>query len=66
MLKTGSMRTLLFIILLLIQIDSFAQSGNKTDNFNYEVTKVTGDLNKDNLADKVIVSQDTLYDRAPY
>jgi len=60
------MRTLLFIILLLIQIDSFAQSGNKTDNFNYEVTKVTGDLNKDNLADKVIVSQDTLNDRAPY
>lgn len=36
------------------------------DNFNKKITKVNGDLNKDGLADYVLVSQDTLSDKAPY
>lgn len=36
------------------------------DNFTKTITKVTGDLNKDGLADYVLVSQDTLSDNAPY
>ena len=43
-----------------------AQTDATKYNFNYVITEVTGDLNKDNLPDKVTVTQDTLNEFAPY
>jgi hypothetical protein len=60
------MRTIVLIITLFTSLDLFAQHETKKDNFNFEVTKVTGDLNKDNLVDKVVVLQDAMNDKAPY
>ncbi|OOV16591.1 hypothetical protein [Flavobacterium sp. LM4] len=58
------MKTLIF--LLLICVTSFSQSKNEKDTFTFLVTKVIGDLNKDNLDDKVIVTQDTINQESPY
>lgn len=60
------MRTIAIIISVLTSLYLFAQIETKGDNFNHEVTNVTGDLNKDNLVDKVVVVQDTLNGKAPY
>lgn len=49
------------IIIIFLSINSFAES-----NFNYQITKVVGDLNKDGLSDIVIVTQDTINDSFPY
>ncbi|CAD0009981.1 hypothetical protein [Flavobacterium chungangense] len=54
------------IFLLLICVTSFSQSKNEKDTFTFLVTKVIGDLNKDNLDDKVIVTQDTINQESPY
>jgi hypothetical protein len=37
-----------------------------TNQFNVPVTTVKGDLNKDKIPDLVVVTQDTLDDKAPY
>ncbi|RUT72024.1 hypothetical protein D0817_04870 [Flavobacterium cupreum] len=50
------------LFFLLFPIALLAQK----DNFNKKIIKVNGDLNKDGLADYVLVSQDTLSDNAPY
>ncbi|MEO6175031.1 MAG: hypothetical protein ABIP27_07760 [Flavobacterium circumlabens] len=50
------------IFFLLFPIALIAQK----DNFTKKITKVNGDLNKDGLADYVLVLQDTLSDNAPY
>ena len=60
------MRTIVLLITLFTSLDLFAQHETKKDNFNFTVTKVAGDLNKDNLIDKVVVLQDTMNDKAPY
>jgi hypothetical protein len=60
------MNQLILTILTLFQLDSFAQSDTIEDNFNHKIIEVSGDLNKDNLIDKVIVTQDTLNEKAPY
>ncbi|SFC31057.1 hypothetical protein [Kaistella jeonii] len=60
------MKELILTILFLFQIDSFAQTKTEKYNFNNQVIEVRGDLNKDNLVDKVIVTQDTLNENAPY
>ena len=60
------MKELLLPILFLFQIDSFAQKKTEKYNFSHQVIEVRGDLNKDNLVDKVIVTQDTLNENAPY
>jgi hypothetical protein len=62
--KTDIIKTIAIIISILSSLDLFAQT--KADNFNHEVTKVTGDLNEDKLVDKVVVLQDTTNDKAPY
>jgi hypothetical protein len=59
-------RTCFLIFSILFVFDSFAQSTSSADNFSYEILKVTGDLNKDSLPDKVVVSQDTLDEKFPY
>ena len=56
----------LLLTIVLFQIDSFAQTKTEKYNFNHQVIEVRGDLNKDNLVDKVIVTQDTLNENAPY
>lgn len=60
------MKQILVILLIVLQVNSFAQAGTTQFNFNYTVLEVTGDLNKDNLPDKVVVAQDTLSETAPY
>lgn len=62
----NKMKKLFLLILLLICVDTFSQTKNKKDTFTFLVTKVLGDLNKDNLEDKVIVTQDTINQNSPY
>lgn len=50
------------ILFLFFSVTLFAQK----DNFNKEITKVKGDLNKDGLIDYVQVLQDTLNETFPY
>lgn len=57
------MKSFIFFFLLL-QISVYSQSN--TTHFNHQIFEVYGDLNKDRLADKVIVTQDTLAATAPY
>ncbi|KLT69886.1 hypothetical protein [Flavobacterium sp. ABG] len=56
------MAKLISLYFILFSTLLFAQK----DNFNKEITKVKGDLNKDGLIDYVLVSQDTLNDEGPY
>lgn len=60
------MRQFILTILILFQLDSFAQTDTVNYNFDHKIMEVIGDLNKDNLPDKVIVTQDTLNENAPY
>jgi hypothetical protein len=60
------MNKLLFIIPLILQLESFAQNDSSQYNFDYKIMEVDGDLNKDKLPDKVVVAQDTLNENAPY
>ena len=60
------MKHLILLIFLLSQLHTSAQNNLTNYNFNYLIIEVNGDLNKDNLPDKVIVTQDTLNDYAPY
>lgn len=43
-----------------------AQNERQTNHYNYLIEEVLGDLNKDGLPDKVLISQDTLSEKAPY
>ncbi|MCV9931584.1 hypothetical protein OIU80_04765 [Flavobacterium sp. LS1R47] len=56
------------ILFLLVFITSslIAQKNNQKDKFVVQIKKVKGDLNKDNLADLVVVTQDTINEKAPY
>lgn len=60
------MKKIILLIVLLICVDAFSQAKNEKDTFTFLVTKVIGDLNKDNLDDKVIVTQDTINQNSPY
>ena len=60
------MKKLFLISIFLFQTFAFSQSKNLKDNFTVDVTEVKGDLNKDNLIDKVVVKQDTLNENSPY
>ena len=60
------MKKLILLPLLLICVNTFSQTTSKKDTFTLLVTKVLGDLNKDNLEDKVVVTQDTINENAPY
>ncbi len=60
------MKQFILTIFILFQFDSFAQTKTSNFNFDHKIMEVVGDLNKDNLPDKVIVTQDTLNENAPY
>jgi hypothetical protein len=58
------MKQLLLVVFVLFQFAGFSQTGEH--NFSHLVMEVEGDLNKDNLADKVVITQDTAHENAPY
>lgn len=60
------MKQLILIISVLFHLNGLAQTDTINYNFDHKITEVAGDLNKDNLPDKVIVTQDTLNEKAPY
>lgn len=62
----NGMKRILLILLLFIQMKSQSQTGAAKFNFNYKVQEAVGDLNKDGLQDKAIVTQDTSHETEPY
>jgi hypothetical protein len=56
------MNKTIVLVFILISCSVMAQRGN----FVVPVKKAKGDLNKDNLADLVVVTQDTMNEKAPY
>jgi hypothetical protein len=56
------MKKIYFAILLSIQLNTFAQS----EHFSVLISEVKGDLNNDQLEDKVVVKQDTINEHSPY
>lgn len=59
------MKQILFF-LALIPLNSLAQNDSLELNFSVLISEVKGNLNKDLLEDKVIVSQDTINKYAPF
>ena len=57
------MKGIFGLLLLLSYSDLFAQIDTTRDNFKVRIAQILGDLNKDSLPDKVIVSQDTLNEK---
>ncbi|NHM02597.1 hypothetical protein [Flavobacterium difficile] len=60
------MKNIFLISLFLFEICMFSQNKNVKANFNVKIKEVKGDLNKDNLTDKVVVTQDTINEKSPY
>jgi hypothetical protein len=60
------MKQILSATLILFQLAGFAQPGTGKDSFDFKVVEAVGDLNRDNLPDKVIITQDTTNKNAPY
>lgn len=60
------MKYLAIITLWVFGIDARAQTDTIRSRFDFTVEIVLADLNKDDLLDKVVVSQDTLDESAPY
>jgi hypothetical protein len=60
------MKQLILTFLVILQLDTFAQTEASKLNFDYKIIGVRGDLNKDGLVDEVVVKQDTLNKNAPY
>ncbi|WP_396179547.1 hypothetical protein [Flavobacterium sp.] len=60
------MKKIFLTSLLLIQIYAYSQNRKLNDSFNLKITEVKGDLNKDNLIDKVVVTQDPINEKSPY
>ena len=53
-----------FFLFLLLPVQLFSQ--NNKVQFYHKILEVSGDLNKDQLADKVVVTQDTIQESAPF
>ncbi len=60
------MKHLFQILFLLSHLNGYTQTAPTNYKFNHKVMEVEGDLNKDSLPDKAIVTQDTLNENAPY
>ena len=65
-LTSDKMKQHILTIFILLHLDCFAQTDTTNYHFDNKIMEVAGDLNKDNLPDKVIVTQDTLNENAPY
>lgn len=59
------MKHLIFILLIILQLDAFAQTDTSKLNFDHKIREVQGDLNKDGLIDEAAVTQDTLNENSP-
>lgn len=55
----------IILIVLFTSLNVYSQNKNLNDNFNYLIRESVGDLNKDGLLDKVIISMDTVSDTRP-
>lgn len=60
------MTKIITLLLFFITSSLIAQKNKQTDEFIVQIKKAKGDLNKDNLADLVVVTQDTINEKAPY
>lgn len=60
------MKHLLLTLFILSHLYSYTQTVTTNYNFSHKVMEVEGDLNKDSLSDKAIVTQDTINENAPY
>ncbi|NOT91180.1 hypothetical protein [Ferruginibacter sp.] len=60
------MKSTIYLLFIFLFNTVYGQNSLLKDSFNYEVKKVTGDLNKDKINDIVIVTQDTINDKSPY
>lgn len=60
------MNKIVLLLFIFISSSLMAQKRSSNDNFIVQIKKATGDLNKDNLDDLVIVTQDTIDKKAPY
>lgn len=60
------MKQLILALLTVFHVECLAQSDTTNYNFQHTVIKAEGDLNKDNLPDKVIVMQDTASQNGTY
>lgn len=56
------MKKIIVLFLILTTSSLIAQK----ENFTVQIKKAKGDLNKDNLDDLVVVTQDTINEKAPY
>lgn len=52
--------------MILTQVSLNAQNMNQRDSFSVQIMEVKGDLNKDNIEDKIVVTQDTINEKSPY
>jgi len=60
------MRQFILTLFILFQLNTYAQTKTDKFNFDHKIIEVLGDLNKDNVTDKAIVTQDTLNENSPY
>lgn len=60
------MPRLLLINFILISFLANSQKKNVKENFNFKITEVKGDFNNDKVDDKVLVTQDTINEKAPF
>lgn len=55
----------ILVVVLIFYSSLYSQNKNLNDNFNYIIRESTGDLNKDKLPDKAIISMDTINKTKP-
>ncbi len=60
------MKYLKYIFIILIPLKAFSQNTVVENKFNAVVSYFKGDLNKDQILDSAVVTQDTLNEFAPY
>lgn len=60
------MNKIVLLLFIFISSSLVAQKRSQKDNYVVQIKKVKGDLNKDNLPDLVVVTQDTINPKAPY
>jgi len=58
-------KIIILVTVLLSYTNMYSQDKNLNDNFNYLIRQSEGDLNNDDLLDKVIISMDTINDTRP-
>ncbi|MCV9928088.1 hypothetical protein OIU83_10515 [Flavobacterium sp. LS1R49] len=60
------MNKIILFLFIFISSSLMAQKSSTKDKFVVQIKKIKGDLNKDNLADLIVVTQDTIKPKAPY